>query len=62
VEEVTEQTTRTFRIFVRSTFSDLTEELNVLEKCVFPRLRDLWQDVRHHPASVTNCRQQLRCI
>jgi hypothetical protein len=35
------QTTRTFRIFVSSTFSDLKEERNALQKHVFPRLRDL---------------------
>lgn len=35
------QTTRTIRIFVSSTFSDLTEERNALQKYVFPRLRDL---------------------
>jgi NACHT domain- and WD repeat-containing protein len=34
-------TTRTFRIFVSSTFSDLIEERNALQKFVFPRLRDL---------------------
>ena len=35
------QTTRTFRIFVSSTFSDLKEERNALQKFVFPRLREL---------------------
>jgi hypothetical protein len=35
------QTTRTFRIFVSSTFSDLKEERNALQTYVFPRLRDL---------------------
>ena len=35
------QTTRTFRIFVSSTFSDLKVERNALHKFVFPRLRDL---------------------
>src|ERR1041384_8298540 len=34
-------TTRTFRIFVSSTFSDLKEERNALQKYVFPRLREL---------------------
>ena len=33
--------TRTFRIFVSSTFTDLKEERNALQKYVFPRLRDL---------------------
>jgi NACHT domain- and WD repeat-containing protein len=33
--------TRTFRIFVSSTFSDLKEERNALQKSVFPRLREL---------------------
>jgi WD40 repeat protein len=32
---------RTFRIFVSSTFSDLKEERNALQKYVFPRLREL---------------------
>jgi Domain of unknown function (DUF4062) len=35
------QTSRTFRIFVSSTFSDLKEERNALQKYVFPRLREL---------------------
>ncbi len=35
------QTTRTFRIFVSSTFSDLKEERNALQREVFPRLRQL---------------------
>ena len=35
------QAGRTFRIFVSSTFSDLKEERNALQKYVFPRLRDL---------------------
>ena len=35
------QTTTTFRIFVSSTFSDLKEERNALQRYVFPRLRDL---------------------
>jgi hypothetical protein len=35
------QSTRTFRIFVSSTFSDLKEERNALQKNVFPRLRAL---------------------
>ena len=35
------QTTRTFRIFVSSTFSDLKEERNALQKYLFPRLREL---------------------
>lgn len=35
------QTSRTFRIFVSSTFSDLEAERNALQKKVFPRLRDL---------------------
>jgi hypothetical protein len=35
------QTIRTFRIFVSSTFSDLKEERNALQKYVFPRLREL---------------------
>ena len=35
--------TRTFRIFVSSTFSDLKAERNALQERVFPRLRDLCQ-------------------
>jgi len=34
-------TTRTFRVFVSSTFSDLKAERNALQEKVFPRLRDL---------------------
>jgi hypothetical protein len=34
------QTSRTFRIFVSSTFSELKEERNALQKYVFPRLRE----------------------
>ncbi len=33
--------TRTFRLFVSSTFGDLKEERNALQAYVFPRLRDL---------------------
>jgi len=35
------QASRTFRIFVSSTFSDLKEERNALQKEVFPKLREL---------------------
>lgn len=35
------QTTRTFRIFVSSTFSDMKEERNALQREVFPLLREL---------------------
>lgn len=35
------QSTRTFRIFVSSTFSDLEAERNALQQFVFPRLREL---------------------
>ncbi len=35
------QASRTFRIFVSSTFSDLKEERNALQKKVFPKLREL---------------------
>ena len=35
------QTNSTFRIFVSSTFSDLKQERDALQKMVFPRLRDL---------------------
>ena len=35
------QSSRTFRIFVSSTFNDLKEERNALQKYVFPRLREL---------------------
>jgi len=33
------QTSRTFRIFVSSTFSDLKAERNALQERVFPRLQ-----------------------
>ena len=35
------QASKTFRIFVSSTFSDLKEERNALQKNVFPELREL---------------------
>jgi hypothetical protein len=35
------QANKTFRIFVSSTFTDLKEERNALQRYVFPRLRDL---------------------
>ena len=35
------QASRTFRIFVSSTFSDLKEERNALQERVFPKLREL---------------------
>ncbi len=35
------QSSRTFRIFISSTFSDLKQERDALQKNVFPRLRDL---------------------
>ncbi len=35
------QTTRTFRVFISSTFEDLQEERNALQDRVFPRLRRL---------------------
>jgi WD40 repeat protein len=35
------QSSKTFRIFVSSTFSDLKEERNALQREVFPRLREL---------------------
>ena len=35
------QASRTFRIFISSTFSDLKAERNALQEKVFPRLRDL---------------------
>ena len=44
------QSSRTFRIFVSSTFDDLKEERNALQEKVFPRLRDL--------AAVHGCRFQ----
>jgi WD40 repeat protein len=44
------QSSRTFRIFVSSTFSDLKEERNALQEKVFPSLRDL--------ASTHGCRFQ----
>jgi NACHT domain- and WD repeat-containing protein len=44
------QTSRTFRIFVSSTFSDLKAERNALQENIFPRLREL--------ASAHGCRFQ----
>ena len=49
------QTSRTFRIFVSSTFSDLVAERNALQERVFPRLRDAVPTARlplpgHRPA------------
>ena len=35
------QSSRTFRIFLSSTFSDMKAERNALQELVFPRLRDL---------------------
>jgi len=43
-------TSKTFRIFVSSTFSDLKEERNILQKEVFPQLRSLCME--------NNCRFQ----
>src|SRR3990170_2812188 len=37
------RTSRTFRVFVSSTFSDLKAERNALHERVFPRLRELCQ-------------------
>ena len=37
------QTSKTFRVFVSSTFSDLKDERNALQKDVFPELRKLCQ-------------------
>ena len=34
------QASRTFRIFVSSTFSDLKEERDALQQYVFPKLRE----------------------
>ena len=45
------QSSRTFRVFVSSTFSDLKEERNALQEKVFPRLRDL--------AAAHSCRFQV---
>jgi hypothetical protein len=38
------QSTRTFRVFVSSTFSDLKAERNALQAYVFPRLRELCEE------------------
>ena len=35
------QLSKTFRIFVSSTFTDLKEERNILQRDVFPKLRKL---------------------
>ncbi|MCG7852082.1 MAG: DUF4062 domain-containing protein [Methanosarcinaceae archaeon] len=45
-----DQTGKTFRVFVSSTFSDLKEERNALQRYVFPRLTDL--------AKINGCRFQ----
>ena len=47
---MSQQASRTFRIFVSSTFSDLKAERNALQEKVFPRLRDL--------ATANHCRFQ----
>ena len=36
--------TRTFRVFVSSTFEDLKEERNALQREVFPKLQKLCED------------------
>ena len=36
--------TRTFRVFVSSTFEDLKEERNALQRDVFPKLRTLCEE------------------
>ena len=38
------KTAKTFRVFVSSTFNDLIEERNALQRDVFPRLRQLCQE------------------
>src|SRR5436190_19512154 len=35
------KSSRTFRVFISSTFSDLKEERNALQEIVYPMLRDL---------------------
>ena len=40
-EDLMAQASKTFRIFISSTFSDLKEERNALQKDVFPKLREL---------------------
>jgi len=35
------QTTKTFRVFVSSTFTDMREERRILQKEVFPKLKAL---------------------
>ena len=38
--------TRTFRVFVSSTFEDLKAERDALQRDVFPKLRTLWSPQR----------------
>lgn len=38
---------RTFRIFVSSTFGDLKLERDALQERVFPQLRELWEHTEH---------------
>jgi hypothetical protein len=38
------QSTKTFRVFVSSTFSDLKEERNILRKKVFPKIHELCRE------------------
>lgn len=42
------RSSRTFRVFVSSTFSDLIEERNALQHFVFPRLRQLCEEHGYH--------------
>ncbi len=42
------QTSKTFRVFISSTFSDLKPERNALQERVFPRLRALCQQHGAH--------------
>ena len=42
------QTSRTFRVFVSSTFSDLKAERNALQERVFPKLRTLCESHGAH--------------
>jgi len=56
------QTSRTFRIFVSSTFSDLEKERNALQKLVFPRLRNLGRPTTSAASKQTNFVEKVPVI
>lgn len=54
------QSSRTFRVFVSSTFGDLIEERNALQHEVFPRLRTLCHEHgrRFQPVDIRGQREK----